>query len=92
MHWGNPEKQAAHAEALQAKPFEILTNQVPESAIRRFMEDRKLMTAIELAGWPTDEEGAEAIAKRHDMGAEQVAAIAKYHHGIQAEHERGATH
>ena len=91
-NWGSPEKHAASAEAARAKPFEILTNQVPETAIQMFMKDEKLMTALELAHWPTDEDTCEVLAAKQGLGAEQIAAISKYQKALTAEREEGSIH
>jgi hypothetical protein len=64
-----------------------MTNQVPESVILQLKADSKLMTALMVAGWPTDEETCEIIGKKHGLGAEQVAAVSKYERGASAEEE-----
>ncbi len=82
----NPEQAMRDVEASGAKPFEIRTNQVPENIVLGLMKnDPKLMDALRAARWPTDEDTCDKIGELSGLGAEQVAAVAKYQRAIDAE-------
>jgi hypothetical protein len=86
FHRRSPEVAMRTVEASGAKPFEILTNQVPENVIVGLMKnDKALMQALEAAKWPTDEDTCDKIGERVGLGAEQVAAVAKYQRAIEVE-------
>lgn len=88
---GTPESRLQVAQALGAKPFEILTNQVSEQRVLDLMRDQQLMTSLLAASWPTDESLCEVIAKKHGLGAEYIAAISKYQRAIMAEREESGS-
>ncbi len=82
---GNPEGKLQAAQALDAKPFEIMTNQVDEKRVLALMTDKELMKSLLAASWPTDEETCDKIGVEQGLGAEFVAAVSKYQRGILAE-------
>ncbi len=84
LHRRNPEVALRAVEASGAKPFDILANQVPGKIVLNLLRDKRLMTALKAAGWPTGEEECDKIGEGIGLGAEQVAAVAKYHHALVA--------
>lgn len=69
-------------------PFSILANQVPEERVLALMEDKKLLAALSMADWPTDEKTCEKLdAKFGAGGAEYIAAVSKLKRALMAPQE-----